>query len=378
MTTNNFITKAQTKFGNKYNYCKVKYENAKTKVCIICPIHGEFWQRPTEHLNCKEACPKCSGRYMDTDLFIKKSKQIHGDKYDYSKTVYTKSSNKVVIICPEHGEFLQTANSHLNGRGCSFCAKRKFSLEEFKKQASIIWNNKYDYSNTKYLGYGVPIEINCPEHGKFYQLVGNHLKGECGCLECSGKSKDFRKINSTEELIKQGVSKFGEKFNYSLTKFIDSKTKCTFICPEHGQFKTLPYRFIQNTCGCPKCTKKQSKIWRYKEPSQHEIYIAELLKELKLEFTPQFEILHPKLNKKFIVDFYIQYKDTKYFIEYNGKQHYEFIPFFHRNGIEDFKKQQKRDELLREICSICDIKLLEIPYTTPKKEILEIIKKFIF
>ena len=112
-----FIGEAQLIHHNKYDYSKVEYANNKTKVCIICPEHGEFWQTPSDHLNGK-GCPQCAGNVRcDKDTFIEKAKHTHNDRYDYSKVEYVNAHTKVCIICPEHGEFWQTPNNHLNGNG---------------------------------------------------------------------------------------------------------------------------------------------------------------------------------------------------------------------------------------------------------------------
>lgn len=105
---NNFIKRAREVHGNKYDYSKVEYINAKTKVCIICPEHGEFWQKPSDHLNgC--GCKKCAYKRNDgfskrkkLEQFIIDAKYIHGDKYDYSKVEYINAKTKVCIICPKH------------------------------------------------------------------------------------------------------------------------------------------------------------------------------------------------------------------------------------------------------------------------------------
>ena len=120
-----FIGEAQLIHHNRYDYSKLEYVNNKTKVCIICPDHGEFWQIPSDHLNGK-GCPQCAGnvRY-NKDTFVEKAKIIHNDRYDYSKVQYVNAHTKVCIICPEHGEFWQTPNNHLNGNGCPLCKNRK-------------------------------------------------------------------------------------------------------------------------------------------------------------------------------------------------------------------------------------------------------------
>ena len=120
-----FIREAQLIHHNRYDYSKLEYVNNKTKVCIICPDHGEFWQIPSDHLNGK-GCPQCAGnlRY-NKDTFVEKAKIIHNDSYDYSKVEYVNAHTKICIICPEHGEFWQTPNNHLNGNGCPLCKNRK-------------------------------------------------------------------------------------------------------------------------------------------------------------------------------------------------------------------------------------------------------------
>lgn len=129
-TTNDFIRKARLLHGDKYNYSKVNYVNSDVKVCILCPEHGEFWQVPRTHLS-GSGCPICVGRRkMRTIDFVKRAKAKHGDKYDYSKAEYKGNSEKVCIICPEHGEFWQSAGSHMKGVGCPKCGIIKSSSQQ--------------------------------------------------------------------------------------------------------------------------------------------------------------------------------------------------------------------------------------------------------
>ena len=102
------------------------------------------------------------------EIFIEKAKKVHGDKYDYSKVNYIDSKTKICIICPEHGEFWQTPSSHLRKRGCPFCANNiKYTNEKFIEKASAIHHNRYDYSKTKYVNNKTKVCIICPEHGEF-------------------------------------------------------------------------------------------------------------------------------------------------------------------------------------------------------------------
>lgn len=121
-TTDEFVKKAKEVHGDKYDYSRVVYKNKSTKVCIICPEHGEFWQAPDKHINGKQGCPMCSSFHkLNTDEFVRKAREKHGNRFDYSKTVYKNNETKVCIICPKHGEFWQTPHGHLSGKGCPKC-----------------------------------------------------------------------------------------------------------------------------------------------------------------------------------------------------------------------------------------------------------------
>ena len=187
-----FISKANIIHNNFYDYSKVKYINIKTKIKIICPIHGEFEQSPNNHL--QRGCKKCNHPNLNIpdfskDLqsdFISKANIIHNNFYDYSKVKYINIKTKIKIICPIHGEFEQSPNNHLSGHGCKKCGleKRKLNEVEFIKKCKIKHNNLYDYSKVKYINSSSKIKIICPIHGEFEQVAGSHLFGD-GCKKCA-------------------------------------------------------------------------------------------------------------------------------------------------------------------------------------------------
>lgn len=124
-TLEEFLKKAKQTHSDKFNYDKVKYINSATKVLITCPEHGDFWQKPGMHIK-GNGCQLCYGNKKSTaEEFIIKANVIHNNYFDYSKVVYTMNKDKVIIICPEHGEFLQSPNSHLRGNGCHRCHESK-------------------------------------------------------------------------------------------------------------------------------------------------------------------------------------------------------------------------------------------------------------
>ena len=206
LTVKEFIKKARKVHGNKYDYSKVEYKGAFEKVCIICPIHGEFWQTPANHLSGK-GCKKCAqvllwdkrGR-KTTESIKNEFKEIHGDKYDYSKVEFVNTNTKVCIIChekdefgSEHGEFWQTPSKHLLGQGCPKCGLKilwdkrgRVTTEQFIERGKNVHNNKYVYSKTQYKRRDRKVCIICPVHGEFWQTPAKHLSGQ-GCPECSSK-----------------------------------------------------------------------------------------------------------------------------------------------------------------------------------------------
>ena len=129
LTTKQFIAKAINVHGNKFDYSKVYYENNRTEVCIICKVHGEFWQRPNHHLSQKQGCPACGGtRLKSREQFIEDALRIHGNSYDYSKVDYINNCTKVKIICQIHSEFTQTPHNHIGNKSkCPKCSNAGYS-----------------------------------------------------------------------------------------------------------------------------------------------------------------------------------------------------------------------------------------------------------
>lgn len=131
LTTTQFIKKCEKVHGKKFDYSLVTYTNMHQPVNIICPDHGEFKQEPWVHLGTKYGCPQCSkigigkSNALTTEEFIKRSNEIHNNRYDYSNVVYSGSENKIDIICPKHGKFSQHAGSHMHGTGCPNCSASK-------------------------------------------------------------------------------------------------------------------------------------------------------------------------------------------------------------------------------------------------------------
>ena len=252
-----FVEQANLVHKGKYDYSKVEYINSKTKVCIICPEHGEFWQEPSSHLRGR-GCPKCGGGYKyNNNDFITKAHEVHGDWYDYSKVLFEKVTDKVCIICPEHGEFWQTPALHLRGSGCKKCASIKLSrlytknCNYFITKAKEIHGDKYDYSKVEYVTTHTKVCIICPEHGEFWQTPAQHLRGR-GCPKCANIKRNYKLRGNIVEFVIKARKIHGDRYDYSKVNYINAQTKVCIICPEHGEFWQTPAKHLSGA-GCAKC-----------------------------------------------------------------------------------------------------------------------------
>lgn len=248
MNVEDFIVKARKIHGDRYDYSKSVYKNYGTKLVIICKIHGEFEQTPAQHI-IGRGCQKCSGNMRSNiEEFIKKARVIHGDKYDYSRSIYVGRSSQIKIICPIHGEFEQKVGNHLMGKGCNKCNidNRKVSVTEFVTRAKAIHGDKYDYSKVKFNSMEDKIIIICSIHGEFEQNAHGHLNGY-GCFKCYGSVK-----SDTEEFVEKARKIHGDKYDYSKVDYKNSKSNVKIICYKHGEFTQRASGHLGGK-GCSKC-----------------------------------------------------------------------------------------------------------------------------
>ena len=262
LTTIDFINKSKLVHGDKYDYSKSVYINCHTKVCVICPIHGEFMILPNKHY-IGQGCRKCGyitnsiNQTLSKEEFIDKARKVHGDKYDYSKLNYINNHTKVNIICSEHGEFWQTPNSHLNGRGCKKCGiiqralKQRSNTQDFIEKSRKIHGDKYDYSKVDYINNETKIRINCPKHGEFSQTPTHHLAGE-GCPKCKYENIAQKQSHNIDFVLNRFKEKHGNKYDYSKIEYNGLDKKVCINCPKHGDFWQEPWVHMKG-CGCPKC-----------------------------------------------------------------------------------------------------------------------------
>lgn len=182
------------------------------------------------------------------------SKKVHSDKYDYSKTIYIKGTEKIEVTCKKHGTFFITASSHLTKRGCKKCGNesKSYTTEEIVEKFKDKHGNKYDYSKVDYTNNITKVQIICPIHGEFSQLPSSHLKG----VECFNCGKKKAHIKRTEGIKNKFIDSFrnthDNKYDYSKFDFVNTFTKSTIICKKHGEFEQTYSHHIEGN-GCPKC-----------------------------------------------------------------------------------------------------------------------------
>ena len=198
-----------------------------------------------------------------TESFILDCIEIHGNKYKYDKTIFTRRVDKILIFCNNHLEYFeQTAGNHLNGQGCRKCSilsnskNKSFTHSKFIERFNIIHNFKYDYSNITHIeskkNNGNSIVIRCKKHGLFTQSVSDHLYG-CGCKKC-GREKTIDGVKYTlDEFIQKSEEIHNYRYDYSKFEYINCNIKSTIICKIHEfEFQMSPILHTQGS-GCKKC-----------------------------------------------------------------------------------------------------------------------------
>jgi hypothetical protein len=244
------VTKScNKKFKFNCNTCKTEFSVSLNNV-----TNGK-WCKKCGYVSMKEK------QSMKLDEFIERSKQIHGDTYNYSKVVMKGVDTPVIIICRTHGEFLQTPYHHCSsGNNCPKCAistrglTNRYPYDKFIEISKKIYGDKYDYSlvKDKYAGLlGSRVPIICDIHGLFEQTPSAHLLHNC---EKCGKTIASEKQRMTnQEFIDRAIIIYGDKYDYSKTKYYKGHTLITITCKIHGDFQQDPYNHLGGT-GCKRCT----------------------------------------------------------------------------------------------------------------------------
>lgn len=201
---------------------------------------------------------------MTVNQFIEDAKRVHGEKYDYSKVSNcTKVRDKVIIICPVHGEFQQDYLHHVQRScNCKKCAdiekglQSRMTLSDFIEKASKVHNNKYNYDKVDYISSKDKIIITCPIHGDFIQAPNLHLFGE-GCPKCKKEKISEISKYDTSTFIKKCKEIYGDIYTYENTIYTDSRSPVIITCPIHGDFQITASSFLNRKKGCTYCANEK-------------------------------------------------------------------------------------------------------------------------
>jgi hypothetical protein len=396
-----FLERAVALHNNKYIYDIEQYKNTHTKIKISCPIHGDFLQTPSRHLNSK-GCNKCRiSESSSLEVFLSKAKKVHGDKYDYSKVRYISNDVPVTIICRKHGEFETRPRSHTSSKsecpkcrkkneltpierakikfqnkfeyngesiicpkhgntgytihahlktehGCRLCYEesRRVSREEYLSKVISLHGDKYDYSLVDLKNVTDNITIICPEHGEYIISAGSHLYEAKGCRKCS------HKLLSMNEFIERSKRIHCDRYDYSLAKYLGIDEKLEIICPEHGPFWQRPSAHMQGSTGCKRC---------------HTSKLQNVITEYISQFGIYCEICNRSVIKPLEIDIYVP--DFKLGIEVHGN-------YFHSYSRQETIYERNKHKIKADKCDETGIRLLQF-YEHEIMHKIEIVKSII-
>lgn len=299
------------------------------------------------------------------EYFVRRAKEVHGNKYDYANTIVKSYKDKVKIFCNKHQEyFFQRPYGHLEGKGCQKCANenrnnsRKYTTQSFIQKANIVHHDTYDYSETEYVNSKTKVVIICKKHGKFLQTPAMHLEGK-GCLKCS-----IEKLHSNQKLpfkifLERAKLLFGNKYFYFSSTYDGFHKSIKIYCKTCK--KVFTKKVSKHLCGqgCPYCNKSISL-------GEQRIMNWLNINRIAFDFQKRFKKCKHKTILRF--DFYLP--SYNMCIEYQGRQHYEPVELFDKE--ESLHDRQERDKIKREFCKKENIKFLEIKYNEPVEQILQV------
>ena len=302
------------------------------------------------------------GKYYEkftTEYFIDRAKKVHGDRYDYSESVYVSNHEKLKIICRIHGVFYTAPSNHYAGKGCPVCAgKVPMNTSRFLVRANEKHGDRYDYSLVKCDNNMSKVTIICKIHGPFVQLATKHVDAGHGCPECGGSRK-----KTTAEFIAQ-ASKINPEYDYSLAVYKNDSSKVEVVCPTHGHFWQKAGDIIKGK-KCAKC------LW-----SRGNNKIVEVLDALSISYDREYRFSDciEKRPLPFDVAVFNSDKSLAGLIEFDGEQHFKAVDYW--GGQKNLELVQRHDAIKNNYCEEHNIPLLRIHFSKIK-EVESIVKEYL-
>lgn len=372
-----FMDKVIAKYGNRYDFSKLKYVNRDTNVTLICPDHGEFQITPRallggDHDRPSHGCWECWGmprpvKPMTADEFFERMHKLYdATELDFMTSEFKNTNAKVTAYCRKHGAITHPVKYWLEGKGCEYC-NGKFYPPDFLRLAREVHGDKYQYRGIKNINSRQNyIKIHCdnPDHHWHSQRVDLHLQG-FGCIECSNYSNHKPAEQRCQEWIAKCIEKYGEgRYDYSRAHltYANNDSEVEIRCCIHDHwFKTTPDNNLRTVNGsCPLCSIE------FRESEGEATIRRWLQKHGILDFEQEYQLPNEDdtLPLQYLsADFWLLHGRDYIIIEYHGEQHYKDIPHFYAGkSVRTFAVQQHRDRYLRRYCHDNGIRLIEIPY----------------
>lgn len=287
--------------GKNYTYDNFDYIHSHHKSWITCPIHGDFLQSPTNHLMGK-GCPDCGGtKKSNTNIFVERAIQTHGDEFDYFESNYTTIHSKIWITHKACGfRFEQSPIMHIYGQGCPQCGgTMQLTTETFKEKAIKLHELAYGYLEVKYVNNKTPVKIFCyePNHGFFYQTPKNHLRGD-GCPVCGNFSKNEEIISDILDHTNidfEIQKKFKDCKNINFLPFDFYLPKYNLCIEYDGQQHFIPKSF--STDQSPETKQKNLEDIQYRDSIKTQYCLDNNIKLVRINYKQNIE---EELTKLFI------------------------------------------------------------------------------
>jgi predicted nucleic acid-binding Zn-ribbon protein len=427
------LNRFKEKYKDKYTYFPETILGMSKLMKIKCDCGEVYYKSPYDHL--RYGCKKCGAatskakRTMSQEDFERRIKEVHGDKFDLSKSIFINAMTKLPVICLEHGEFLAMPSELFRGVGCPWCGgSKKYTQEEYIKEILKVHGNKFDISKVIYTGSNNYVTVICYEHGEFIIRASNFIKDR-GCPKCGRLIAIEKTKKDFEYYLQEFQKKHGNKYDYSKFIFRGSEVKGIIICTIHGEFEQTPVAHLNY--GCKKCSiearakslmkteeekfeyfitkarkvhgnkfeyfpdepltedlKRKIKCVSkghvfYQDQSSHlrgigcpycneskgENAVCGILDKYNIKYTREYKIPEVKetYNKNYEYDFFLP--EYNILIEYHGIQHYQHIIFF--GDVNEFEKTKRRDFAKETLAKAFRKKLIIIPYTVFERNKLE-------
>lgn len=281
---------------------------------------------------------------LTTQEFIEKANKVHNHKYLYTTTVYENASSKLKIVCTKHGEFEQTATSHLSGRGCRLCNCSIPTHDEILQKIKNIHGDKLDLSKVKYKNNRTNVEVKCNICDYEFSPRPSNLLAGHGCPNCA---KNISK--GIEWFINESKNIYGSIYDYSKTVYKSMNHDVEIFCTIHNKYFSVRAGHHLNGTTCELCKVTGSFAERQ---------ISLFLTEHDIEFVKEKRFIDCRNKNPLPFDFYIE--SLNLCIEFDGKQHYESVDLW--GGIDKLKYTQNNDSIKTQYCKDNNINLLRLKY----------------